>query len=260
MTPYNLEIEIDPWYKTTASTSTAITLPYNATLKYKYSDNSYSIITEGTCATTLGSSYKQLKFGIKSCDWSTSTSTDYSVVYGDWFICNRNHQRLQTPSDKLREIIQSRQSPVILGTRSSLKPVDPQIDPREFRARETLLRVLGDDKFKKFLKDGFISVRARSGLVYQIFPGHGITNVYEDGEHVERLCVVLKGNFPPTDSLIMRYLLILNDENDFKKHAIEHTVIKKRVERKQILTFEPLSDLWDKLKQGKSVNRRSIAC
>jgi hypothetical protein len=103
-------------------------------------------------------------------------------------------------------------------------------DIRETRARETLKRVLGDDKFKRFLKHGFVSVRAKSGLVYQIFPAHGITNVYRDGEHIERLCVVLRGSFPPTDSLIMRYLLILNDERDFRKHAIEHKVYPQKLQ------------------------------
>jgi hypothetical protein len=122
-------------------------------------------------------------------------------------------------------------------------------DVRETRARETLLRVLGEDKFKRFLKHGFVSVRAKSGLVYQIFPGHGITNVYEDGEKVERLCVVLRGNFPPTDSLIMRYLLILNDERDFRSHAIKHTVYKKRPEEKAVIKkIEPLQEVWNRLR------------
>jgi hypothetical protein len=134
----------------------------------------------------------------------------------------------KTPQERLREIIQSRQSPLIVRARKVVKPTD---DIRELRARETLRRVLGEDGFRAFVRNGFISVRARSGLRYQIFPGHGITNVYRDGEQVERLCVVLRGDFPPTDSIIMRYLLILNDEQDFRKHAISHQVYPQKMVR-----------------------------
>jgi hypothetical protein len=103
-------------------------------------------------------------------------------------------------------------------------------DHREVAARETLRRVIGGDKFRRFLRHGHVSVRAKSGLVYQIFPGHGITKVFRDGELVERLCVVMNGNFPPTDELIMRFLLILNDEADFRSHAISHAVYQEKAQ------------------------------
>lgn len=63
----------------------------------------------------------------------------------------------KSPEDKLREILQRRQSPLVITSRKSMP--EPS-DIREIRARETLKRVLGDDKFKSFLKKGFISVRA----------------------------------------------------------------------------------------------------
>lgn len=132
--------------------------------------------------------------------------------------------RLQTPQERLRGIIQTRQGPAIHISRKAIAPAK---DVREIRARETLHRVLGEEKFQRFLKDGFVSVRAKSGLIYQIFPGHGITTVYRDGEPTERLCVVLKGDFPPTDSLIMRYLIILNDENRFRGYAVKHQLLTR---------------------------------
>lgn len=158
-----------------------------------------------------------------------------------------------SPIDRFRQILQDRQAPYIIGTRKSLKPIEQSINPREFRARETLLRVLGEEKFKRFIRDGFVSVRAKSGLIYQIFPGHGITNVYQNGEHIERLCVVLTGDFPPTDSLIMRYLLILNDERDFRKHAVRYTIFKDRRPERKIVEFEPLTDIWNRLRPKKSL-------
>jgi hypothetical protein len=88
-------------------------------------------------------------------------------------------------------------------------------------------------------------------LTYQIFPGHGITAVYDRGIMVERLCVVLAGKFPPTDSIIMRYLLILNDENEFRKLAIPHGVTQARrhkVTPRSIQAERSLVEIYRELK------------
>jgi len=149
----------------------------------------------------------------------------------------------KTPQERMREIIQSRQAPAIHRSRKSLHHPETI---EETRARETLKAVLGMDKFRSFIKNGFVSVRANSGLVYQIFPGHDMTTVYRDGEPIERLCVVLKGKFPPTDSLIMRYLLILNDEKDFRSYAITYRTIRKQ--ELKVVTQEPLTAIFNRLK------------
>lgn len=115
----------------------------------------------------------------------------------------------------MRDIIASRMAPRMV-TRQFVKPTN---DVTESRARETLRRCLGDQKFKQFLKNGFVTVRAASGKLYKIFPGHEMTIVYENGQPVEKLCVVLKGEYPPTDSLIMRFLLLLNNEQMFRDKA-----------------------------------------
>jgi len=129
----------------------------------------------------------------------------------------------KTAGQLLRDIIEQRQTPAIHVCRQGLRA---SIDIREQRARETLRRVIGDDKYQSFLRNGFVSVRGRSGLIYQIFPGHNMTCVFDRGKMVERLCVVLAKDFPPTDSLIMRYLLILNNENKFRGLANKHAVYK----------------------------------
>jgi hypothetical protein len=47
----------------------------------------------------------------------------------------------------------------------------------------------------------------------------------------------------------MRYLLILNDERDFRSHAIKHTVYKKRPEEKAVIKkIEPLQEVWNRLR------------
>lgn len=176
----------------------------------------------------------------------TNATTCYDVqdIWGRFKWRSYDSSPILTPQQRLREILQKRQSPLIIV---SSKTVAHTSDMREIRARETLKRVLGDDKFKSFITRGFVSVRAKSGLIYQIFPSHGVTSVYRDGEMVERLCVVLRGEFPPTDSLIMRYLLILNDERDFRKHAIKHTIIQKKA-APVVEDLKPLTEIWKGLK------------
>lgn len=162
-----------------------------------------------------------------STDATTWNFTKNTCTYDttdciDWTGSNWRTQPRPVPvGDRIRQMMRDRQGPHIIGSRKSM-PLSNCV--KETRARETLLRVVGNDKFRCFLKHGFISVRAKSGLVYQIFPGHGITKVFNRGKLEERLCVVLSGTFPPTDSIIMRYLLILNDEQEFRKYAIPHSV------------------------------------
>lgn len=165
---------------------------------------------------------------------------------GIWTV-NGSLTRMLSPEERIRSIIGSRQSPAIHIPKDK-HCIAPTKDIREIRARQTLERVLGQDDYRRYLRQGFISVQAKSGNVYQIFPGHGITQVYRSGQMVERLCVVLSGNFPPTDSVIMRYLLILNDEEAFRKTAIKHQII--RSERKTFAAPDSrsLADIFREIK------------
>jgi hypothetical protein len=131
--------------------------------------------------------WKKLKpyMEIKS-NWATTTSSNYSVKIinqyvkkistaweNDW--CRTYLQTWgdtdatcwsSTPakplsvSDRLRQMMQDRQGPMILVTRN---PLQAAADERERRARETLCRVVGEEKFRNFLRCGFVSVRAKSG-------------------------------------------------------------------------------------------------
>ncbi len=153
------------------------------------------------------------------------------------------------PGERLRQMIRDRMAPVILHNRKRT-PMSMATDVREERARQTLRRIIGGQAYKKFMRDGFITVVPKSGLTYRIYPGYGITEVYDKGIMVDRLCVVLQGDFPPTDSILMRYLLILNDEGEFSKYAIKHHVSSNS----GILVFptqeevKPLTEAWAELK------------
>lgn len=184
---------------------------------------------------------------------TTSTSTITESTYGSiyWSEYNSETQSWKmhgaaplNPADRLREIMRARQSPVIVTSRRSLRAPDSL---PEIRARETLRRVLGEAQFRSFLRSGFVTVRGKSGKVYQIFPGHGITSVYKDGKMIDRLCAVLPYDFPPTDSVIMRFLLILNDEEEFRKLSNVHKAHKKTT-CKKVAPILSLPEIFKELK------------
>jgi hypothetical protein len=154
------------------------------------------------------------------------------------------------PKRRLQEIMDSRQAPRIIVAEHR-KPITAVPDVREQRARYTLRRVIGEEKFKGLLKNGYISIRGKSGRVYQIFPGDGITAVYEGGKMIDRICVKLQGNFPATDNIIMRYLLILNNESEFERLGIKHRVFeRRRFEVVQPKVEKNLVELFRELKKS----------
>lgn len=164
----------------------------------------------------------------------------------------------KSAGERLQEILRSRIAPVFLRKRVSLSQV---ASLPEMRARETLRTILGEKDYRRFVRDGFVTVVGKrsscgnkSGLVYRIYPGSKMTEVYNQGKMVERLCVVLQGEFPETDALIMRYLLILNDEKQFSSYANRHAVMNFNsdmvaghmgIDTKKL----SLPEIWGKLKK-----------
>jgi hypothetical protein len=202
---------------------------------------------------------------------STSAENSASILWGDvwgdtWpaetistFTANQwCHRELyhRTPADRMRDIIRGRKAPeAIIRQNDRRRPLPMPRDVRERRARETMRRVLGNTEYRRFLAHGFVSVRGKSGLIYQIFTGHGITCVFKDGQIIERLCVVLRGDFCPTDSLMMRYLMILNDEDQFRKLAIPHHVSISR-HQMQPIDDRPLLEIFREINSGKEKVQR----
>jgi len=86
-------------------------------------------------------------------------------------------------------------------------------------AMETLREAITEMEYRKYIKDGFILVKGRSGRVYQIFRDKHHTKVWEKGKVVEEVCVRIKTSFnvPPTDNVIAFRTLVLYSEEEFKK-------------------------------------------
>lgn len=85
----------------------------------------------------------------------------------------------------------------------------------ELVAMQTLREMITEVEYRKYIKDGFITVRGQSGKVYQIFRNQSHTKVYYQGELIEEICVRLQGNTPPTDSVIAFKTMIEVDEENF---------------------------------------------
>lgn len=204
----------------------------------------WKMVSDSCDATTLGTSgWKEHIYN----NAASATSIHYKVKYGgSCWVEDGYLKPKMNPASRLRQMIASRQAPMII-TGKNRNPLKVAADIREERARETLRRVLGESKFRNYVSNGFVSVKAKSGLVYQIFPGHGISCVFDRGKMVERLCVVLKGDFPPTDSLIMRYLMILNNEQQFRGYGIPHSVNQVPKQTPKI-DQRPLTEIFREIK------------
>lgn len=218
-------IKIKAYQSTGTSTSASYKIIEDINCGYP---SSYKIIEDNY----LSTGWRVGSAAITSCDIQLGRWGDECTVEYEWQGIPRPmsaeekkaHEERQL-KDRFSKIIQGRCAPNIAVRQNTKRQALPMpADIREQRARETLRRVIGDQKYINFIKHGFISVKGRSGLVYQIFTGHGITHVFNQGNLIERLCVVLQGSFPPTDSLIMRYLLILNNEQQFRSLAIKHSI------------------------------------
>jgi len=147
--------------------------------------------------------------------WEPAYDTGWGEHIRYW--AGEENAKVVDPLAKLREIIRSRQAPAIIVHSTALRSTT---DIREIRARQTLRRLIGETAYQRYAVRGFITYRGvETQRTYQIFPGHGKTKVWKDGKQIEELCVVLSGDFPPTDSVVMRLLLIQESEERFKKIA-----------------------------------------
>jgi len=160
--------------------------------------------TDGTIKTRAGGSTYQLD----NITWHNSNATTYvsnSAYYGqNTFLDPMTHHRLQHNAPDF-----------LMGSRRSLMVLP---GPEE-KARALLRSMIGDGAFRRYLKDGFVSYKAKSGKVYQI-PGQGMVTVWNHGKAEQKLCLVFqKSDMPPTDSVIMRLLILEHDEAEFIRLA-----------------------------------------
>ena len=97
--------------------------------------------------------------------------------------------------------------------------------PNEEKARRLLQRLIGFQRFARYIRDGFVTYRGKSGKVYQIFPGMAHMRVWMNGQRVEDLCLCIRDyDIPPTDSIVMRLLMLEHSEEEFRAQANVHRI------------------------------------
>lgn len=237
---------------TTATTNT-ITNTYSA----------YSAFNNDTDITASTTTYLRPYFQNATTSYAEWEYSEHDTAYSHhlrYWYGGDPAQHVINPVERMKEILRSRIAPIIIVKSRELRPTK---DIREVRARQTLRRLIGEQAFQKFAVRGFITFKGDSGRTYQIFPGHQKVAVWEKGKQIEQLCVVLTGDFPPTDSVIMRLLLIQESEERFKKLANVFTPSyapargrAEEVEKPKILA---LPEIFASLKEQKQKQLQLVA-
>ena len=176
----------------------------------------------------------------------TACTSDNRFLWGNWeFRANPNvpydqfwitsgHPSIAVDPKELKRMAFDRRRqaliPPMKATRFGLPKAD---DLAELKARQLLKSFIGGERFRRYLKDGFISVTSPvTSLVYQIFPGYRSVVVRDKGKRTASCCIVFKHEkLPPTDWVIMRMALIIADETTFYEKANVSGQIPERLRK-----------------------------
>lgn len=118
--------------------------------------------------------------------------------------------------DRLRQSLRKNLSPDIIIRGNG---INKNISDNEKVAIESLREELTEAEYKRYLKYGFINVKASSGKIYQIFRKNWHTKVWLGNKLVEEVCVRLvnTSKVPPTDNVIAFKRMVEIDEDSFRK-------------------------------------------
>ncbi len=164
--------------------------------------------------------------GAIMCDASPLTSDEGPAVWsGAPLICSVSTTMTTTVATTIANWLQRVEpEPVVLnhrGTPARLTARGRQFDrarPEEIVALQLLRKMVAPDVFRRYLRDGFVSVRGASGLVYQI-DRVNLISVWDRGARVCTLCVHMRDRLPPTDEVVAKMLIVECDEPDIWRRA-----------------------------------------
>jgi len=215
--------------------NTSLTLPTYAgtcdsTNNYTIDYDSTSIdawMGSGTAQTGSSAQDNQIAWG--SWEWRS----DDRVPNGQFWICS-GHGSIVADPKMLKKAEMERRRRELLPSAGATRFGLPQTDNlAELKARQLLKSFIGGERFRRYLKNGFISVTSPvTGLVYQIFPGHRSVVVRDKGKRTASCCIVFKDkSLPPTDWVVMRMSLIIADETTFYEKANVSGQIPERLRK-----------------------------
>ena len=187
--------------------------------------------------TTNGGDYVTIRYTSSIVTSTTTSYTSYinkelitslNNVYAGSTYSSETYQYLShvNPFGDPKEV---KRDALRIKIRSGMKPAfSANCLPRpssveEERARKLLLSLVGEERYRSYLRRGFVIEQGKSGLKYKIKPGHSMVEVIhpkKDGKFFKfrSLCIQPKvAGLPPTDAAIMRLLLVRNDEFAMQK-------------------------------------------
>jgi len=111
----------------------------------------------------------------------------------------------------------NRISGLVIHVKTHCDPVWP-CGHEEKIALEALREVITEEEYKRYLRTGFLSVRAASGLVYQIRRGRPHIRVWDGNRKVEEICTyIFDKEVPPTDGVLAFKTIVETDEAELRK-------------------------------------------
>jgi hypothetical protein len=176
-------------YQTTAA-STNWTITYDTSTTASTGTWQYAINDTSTYAAT--------GYPYNSFQPIQTWSAEYSIAAND---------PAEVKRQALLRAIRSNLSPAV--RRRTVLPT--ALDLRERVARASLRDMLSEADWRRYLTNGFIMVKGKSGYWYQLFSNGSNVQVYMKGNRVASICIHSDG-VPPTDHVINMKLLIELDE------------------------------------------------
>jgi len=144
----------------------------------------------------------------------TTATGDWGLFYNyNQVVFNNSNYILYNPDPKEAKRAKFR---INLAPKASRGTITGQT-PAEQVARETLREIITETEFRRYMRYGFIMVKARSGEEYQVFQNKSHTRVWKNGEIVREICIRLKTEVPSTDNVIAFKTMIETDEQEFEK-------------------------------------------
>lgn len=87
----------------------------------------------------------------------------------------------------------------------------------EKTALQTFREMVTEKEYRKYLRYGFINIKAASGKIYQICRENAHVKVWKSGLLLEEICVRISNQrIPPTDRVIALMIMIETDEKAFR--------------------------------------------
>lgn len=161
---------------------------------------------------------------------NTNTATGITVNYEPFINI--------TGADIPLQVFERRRKPRYSIPRRNRTSLRPGAENEE-KARRLLQRLIGFRRFARYIRDGFVAHKGKSGRIFQVYPGHTHMKVWEQGEHIESWCLCIKdGKVPPTDSVVMRLLMLEHSEDQYRElsNVSNH--------RRNVPTIDVDNDQW----------------